>query len=146
VAAMQGSRQTDDAGNVMAVGFTGQIGSFQPGSSPAVLETWTKPSLSNSWANQGGGLYGFQYKMTPIGVWLVGVLNPASRTADLFFTLPVAYRPNGGGDHPVGFHTTTGAGSGAFLRVGSDGTCSIINSSTTMGAVEFNVIVPVDTI
>lgn len=144
VAAMQAAQVTDDAGNVMAAGLTGQATSFKPGSNPATLETWTQGTLLNGWANQGGGLNNFQYKMTPIGVWIIGVLSPAAMTNTLFFTLPAAYQPNVACDCAIGYHTATPPTQGAFLRVSSNGNCAILNSTTGSGAICLNSIIPLD--
>lgn len=148
VAGMMPAAATDDSGHDFATGFTGQITSFQPGSNPANVETWHKPSLSNGWANQGGGLFAFQYRYVALNnggaVWMIGVLDPSGQTNTTFFTLPAAYQPAGAGDHPIGFHTTTGAGQGAFLRVGTNGACSILNSTTGSGAIVINCFIPLD--
>jgi hypothetical protein len=108
-------------------------------------DTWHVPAFSNSWSNQGGGLMPLQYRKEQVNkVHLIGVLNPAARTSDLFTTLPAGNRPTTGIEAPIGFHTSTGAGSGAFLRVGTDGSCSIINSGTGIGACIVNAFIPLD--
>jgi hypothetical protein len=112
------------------------------------VESWTTATLLHGWTNQGGGLYTCQYKMIDRNtVWLIGVISSASMSNVQFMTLPASLSPqNTGGDYPLGFHTGTGSGQGAFLRVSTTGACSIINSNTSTGAVAFNTKIPLDNI
>jgi hypothetical protein len=108
-------------------------------------ETWHNATLINGWANQGGGLDTLQYKLMPDNsIWLKGTISPAAQTNTQFMTLPAGYRPFTAQDIGVGFHTATGAGQGAFLRVATSGACSILNSTTTTGAVCVNCRIPLD--
>jgi hypothetical protein len=118
---------------------------------PTVITTdsWNAAALLNGWANAGGGLYEAQYRLCADNtVHLIGVINSAAMTATQFMTLPAGYRPlNTGGDHPIGEHTTTPLGTeGAFLRVGTTGACSIINSAVASGIIVFNTRIPLDNI
>lgn len=107
-------------------------------------DAWNVPgALANGWANAGGGLASLQYSLLPSdAVHLIGVISPAASTSTAFYTLPAGYRPAVSQDMPVGFHTATGAGQGAFLRVNTAGQCSILNSTTSTGTVCVNSVIP----
>jgi hypothetical protein len=87
---------SDAGGNAFALGYTGPVSAFQPSSSPAVVETWHKLSLSGltGWTNQSGGV-NLQYKLTSDNkVHIEGELAAASgAVAGVIGTLPVGYRP-----------------------------------------------------
>lgn len=135
---------TDAAGNAFGAGLTGQVQAFTPGSSPTTVETWHSGTPVNGWVNAGGGLQGLRYKLTAFNaVWLQGVLNSSAMTNTVFFTLPTGYHPSSGSDYPVGGHATT-LTTAVFLRVATDGTCTLLNSTTSTGVVEINQLIPLD--
>jgi hypothetical protein len=92
VGAIQPSVTTDAAGNALAAGFTGQASAIQPGSSPAVVETWHTASLANSWTGT------LSYKLLPHDSVMIsglvtapgGVANPSLVNT----ALASAYQPN----------------------------------------------------
>jgi hypothetical protein len=143
LAGMMPAAATDDAGNDFAAGFTGDVTAFQPGSSPANVETWHTPGLSNNWASTT-----IQYKRMPFSaVWVLGVLDPSGVTGGFpstAFTLPAGYRPASTQDHAAGFHTATGASSGIFFRIASAGTVQVINGATTSGVLVLDFFLALD--
>lgn len=141
---------TDLAGNQWASGYTGPVTAFQPGTSPAVPETWHvvgqpgQPAFLSGWANAGGSLASLQFACTADGkVHIIGVITSAAMSATQFMTLPATgYRPAVSQDFAAGFHTSTGYTQGAFLRVTPAGACSVINATTSTGVVLVNVLIP----
>lgn len=103
-------------------------------------DSWHTLAPANGWANQGGGLAQLQYLMlSQQEVWVIGVLNPSAFTSTTIATLPSGYRPIGAAmEDSFEFHTAAGAGSGCFLRIGTNGVMQAINGVTTMGAVGIN--------
>lgn len=135
----------DFINSLIVAGFPVVAGSLAGGQSPA---TSTALTLVNGWANQGGGLMQAQViKNAQNEAHLLAVLNPAALTAAQFTTIPAGLRPTGAAvECGLGFHTSAGAGSGAFLRVATTGAASILNAVTTMGAVVVNCKIPLTTI
>ena len=134
VAGIMPAAATDDAGHDFAAGYTGQTTAFQPGSSPANVETWhTVSSFSNNWAGTN-----VEYRLMPFNaVWVIGILDPSGVTGvfpSTVFTLPAGYRPASTQDHTPGFHASAGASAGIFYRAQTSGAIQVFNAATTSGA------------
>lgn len=152
VAAMQAVPVTDDAGNAMAAGFTGQVTAVQPGSSPSVLETWHTATLQNSWTASGGTplLYrlGSNNRVYFLGRLIAGASVTATGAATVLATLPLGYRP-GRTEAVTG---TVGHNSSSpfatFLPVmtlDTSGNINIYSSYNSGQTLEINTSVPTDT-
>lgn len=139
---------TIDAVNQLLVAGYPLYGPSNGAAGAAVADLWHQLVPVNGWANAGGGLAQLQYMRMPTNeVWLIGVLNPASFTSITIATLPSGYRPVGAAvEDSFEFHTSTGAGSGCFLRIGTAGTVQAVNGAVGMGAVGINTRIPLDTI
>lgn len=164
VAAVQPAATTDAAGNALAAGVTvapsagttSGIVAVQPGSSPAVLETWHAVTggvgYQNSWTDTT--LKG-QYKLTGDNcVHIVGTLVPGVTTnGTTMFTLPTAYRPNKQVCAPVGAQGSVATFNpnvpGLFISVETNGNVDIFGANPPSGSVTFvhvNALIPLDTL
>jgi hypothetical protein len=122
VSAVQPFALTDDAGNAVAAGYTGQVSAFQPASSPTVVETWHSLSPVNSWTSTLK--YKYQSDNT---VYVLGTASsPSSITSSTCGVLPAGYRPATNTDYPVTTHT--GTMSGVFIRVDTAGDVIVFNA------------------
>jgi hypothetical protein len=80
---------TDSIGNAFAAGYTGPVNTFQPGSSPSVVETW------HNFASPGGGFTGIaRYKLMPFNCIRVEVVGSCTSTGTLLWpAIPSTYWP-----------------------------------------------------
>jgi len=73
---------TDSFGNAYAAGYTGQVNAFQPGSSPALVETWHDlGNFQNGWTAGVGNAV--RYKLMAEGgnmVWIQATFAPGTLT------------------------------------------------------------------
>jgi hypothetical protein len=100
-AALQPVAGGDDPslGNTFAQGYTGPVQAFQPGTSPAVVETWHTITLDAGWTAAPGNLGTPRYRLLPDGnlqiaggAQFTGGFTP-SKQLNASNPLPAAYRP-----------------------------------------------------
>lgn len=83
---------TDASGNAFAVGYTGPVNAIQPGSNPAVVETWHNMTLQNGWTVGGGGIA--QYKLNPdntVSIRLANVVPGTVTSGTVLWNIPTGY-------------------------------------------------------
>lgn len=127
VATMVPSAKTDSSGNQLGAGFTADPANYntwQPGTSPKVLETFHLASITLSgWSNAGTGTGArLQYRLLPGNlVHIIGTVNVnASPAVGVLFTLAAGYHPNQ--VQYVEMRQNSGALADTFLFVNTDGT------------------------
>lgn len=86
---------TDASGNAFGSGYTGEIQSFHPGSSPTTVETWQViSSLPTGWTAQNTGV---RYKRIPgnqVRIQASAAIGVGAATGTInLFTLPSGYIP-----------------------------------------------------
>jgi hypothetical protein len=137
---------TDANGNAYGAGFTGTINAFQPGASPAVVETWHPMTLLNGWAAGPNGTP--SYKMCAQGkqLWISGELRQSSApTAVTIAVLPSAYWPAHIGAAAVGATSNVTSGATAFVQVDTTGNVTIGGiTASTNPIILMNAIIPLD--
>ena len=112
VAGLQPYTTTDGGGNQFAQGYTGPVTAFQPGSSPAVPETWHKLTVNgsgSSWTDSGVGINGFYYKMLSTGDMMLSFdITTTAAVTNPLNALPLGYRPTTNFQFCVGYGNTGG--------------------------------------
>jgi hypothetical protein len=109
-------------------------------SNPTADGTWTSLTPQNGWA----GSIEYRFVAALNAVWVIATLDPSSETNAQFQSLPVGFRPATQQDSDLTFHTGTGASSGAFLRVQTNGSMQVINVATNLGVMVVNSLVSLD--
>lgn len=90
-AAMAGAAGSDASSNAFAAGFTGNIVAVQPGSNPAVVETWHSLGNYTSGTTTRG-----RYRLTAEGELEIDVNltgTPTAGAGSFANTMPASYRP-----------------------------------------------------
>jgi hypothetical protein len=118
----------DAGGNNLGAGFTADSGNYnvwQPGSNPRTLESWHAMTLVNGWT-AGGGTSSY-YRLLPGNLLVLKInVDAASSTNDLFFTLPVGWRPDNPQYGKPAF-TQASINTNIYLQVASNGQLSFVN-------------------
>jgi hypothetical protein len=98
-ASFSGTAFTDSYGNSIPVGvMVNGLVVIQPGSSPAVAETWHTPTLNSGWAtgsHSTGTFQNVRYRLTPWReVEVTGIIHTTSATpSSTIWTMPSGYIP-----------------------------------------------------
>ena len=98
---------------------------------PLTGSAWTAPTLTGSFANNGGGFETVAYLKDPFGfVHIKGVLTLTGTTSGtVAFTLPAGYRPGATTQHPAGGAASATSIPGAVCEVGTSGQATIYYTS-----------------
>jgi len=134
----EGTMWVETDTNLMGVLLNNQQQYFM--TSTSVPDTWHTATMQNGWTGP------VQYRLFPAlnAVWVQGVIDPASESSTTFMTLPVGYRPASVQDCELGFHTSTGASSGDFLRAQTSGALQVFNVATGHGVIVVNNFISLD--
>jgi hypothetical protein len=120
IASVQPAGVTDSSGNTMSTGYMGPGQAIQPGSSPAVPETW-HPLVPDVGWSVVSGYADMKYRMTVDGnLQLAGIRQHAwasSQAINSSNPLPAAYRPPNSRD----FRTSDAVGSRCHVRLDPNG-------------------------
>jgi hypothetical protein len=85
---------TDAGGNAHAAGFNAlaqNYNTYQPGSSPTVVEGWHTITPINGWVAQNGSAP-CRYRLAPGNIMLIELqINDSSATSGVFMTMPSGY-------------------------------------------------------
>jgi hypothetical protein len=132
---------TDPGGNAFAAGYTGPVSAIQPGSAPAVIETWHNMTLLNGWTLGAGGYA--QYRMMPDKMVAIRGQNlvPGTLTDNTpLWTIVTGYVPTGKADQPIVAITRASAAIGTVPRldVMSSGTLNLRDFAPTTGSLFFS--------
>lgn len=83
---------TDANGNAYAAGYTGPVSAFQPGTNPAVVETWHPMTLINGWTVGGGGAAQYRYNGdNTVSLRLANVVPGTTTSGTAIWNIPSGY-------------------------------------------------------